>query len=114
MRCRNMGRPAGCDSSGVIPMENIWITLIESVLTFLGICVTVYFSNKRSTKELVDKVNTLVEHDREQYLSILRLTIMSEEIPVSERIIAGDKYIKAGGNGEVKKYYQQMIKDHTK
>ena len=39
---------------------------------------------------------------------------MSEEMPVSERIIAGDKYIKAGGNGDVKKYYQQMIKDHTK
>ena len=94
-------------------MENIWITLIESVLTFAGVCVTVYFSNKKSNATLVKKVDTLVEHDREQYLSILRLTIMSEEMPISERIIAGDKYIKAGGNGDVKKYYQQMIKDHT-
>lgn len=98
----------------MIPMEKIWIALIESVLTFAGICVTVYFSNKKSNSNLVKKVDTLVEHDREQYLSILRLTIMSEEIPISERIIAGDKYIKAGGNGDVKKYYQQMIKDHTK
>lgn len=95
-------------------MENIWIELIKAGFTFLGICVTVYFSNKKSNKELEKKVDTLVDHDREQYLSILRLTIMSEEIPVSERIIAGDKYIRAGGNGEVKKYYQQMIKDHTK
>lgn len=95
-------------------MENIWITLIESGLTFAGICVTVYFTNKKSNAKLEKKVDTLVEHDREQYLSILRLTIMSEEMPVSERIIAGDKYIKAGGNGDVKKYYQQMIKEHTK
>lgn len=95
-------------------MENIWIALIESVLTFAGICVTVYFSNKKANAKLEANVKTLMEHDREQYLSILRLTIMSEEIPVSERIIAGDKYIKAGGNGDVKKYYQQMIKDHTK
>lgn len=95
-------------------MENFWATLVESVLTFLGICVTVYFSNKKSNAKLEKKVDTLVEHDKEQYLSILRLTIMSEEMPVSERIIAGDKYIKAGGNGDVKKYYQQMIKDHTK
>lgn len=95
-------------------MENIWITLIESGLTFAGICVTVYFTNKKSNAKLEQKVDTLVEHDREQYLSILRLTIMSEEMPVSERIIAGDKYIKAGGNGDVKKYYQQMIKEHTK
>ena len=94
-------------------MENIWITLIESALTFAGICVTVYFSSKKSNAKLEANVKTLMEHDREQYLSILRLTIMSEEIPVSERIIAGDKYIKAGGNGDVKNYYQQMIKDHT-
>lgn len=95
-------------------MENIWITLIESVLTFAGICVTVYFSNKKANAKLEANVKTLMEHDREQYLSILRLTIMSEEMPVSERIIAGDKYIKAGGNGDVKKYYQQMIEEHTK
>ena len=98
----------------MIPMESIWVELIKALFTFLGICVTVYFSNKKSSKELEKKVDVLEEHDREQYLSILRLTIMSEEIPVSERIIAGDKYIKSGGNGEVKKYYQQMIKDHTK
>lgn len=95
-------------------METFLATLVESVLTFAGICVTVYFSNKKSNAKLEKKVDTLVEHDKEQYLSILRLTIMSEEMPVSERIIAGDKYIKAGGNGDVKKYYQQMIKDHTK
>lgn len=95
-------------------METVWITLIESVLTFAGICVTVYFSNKKSNAKLEQKVDTLVEHDKDQYLSILRLTIMSEGMPISERIIAGDKYIKAGGNGDVKKYYNQMLAEHTK
>lgn len=95
-------------------MENVWIALIEGVLTFLGICVTVYFSNKKATKKLEDKVDKLVEHDEDQYLSILRLTIMSEEMPIPERIIAGEKYVKKGGNGEVKKYYQKMLEEHTK
>lgn len=94
-------------------MENIWITLIESVLTFAGICVTVIVSNKRANKKLEEKVDKLVEHDEDQYLSILRLTIMSEDMPISERIIAGDKYVKKGGNGEVKKYYQKMLEEHT-
>ena len=105
----------------MIPVEDIWITLIESILTFAGVCVTVIVSNRKANAkqmekvdEVAKKVDTLVQHDKDQYLSILRLTIMSEEMPVSERIIAGDKYIKAGGNGDVKKYYQQMIKDHTK
>ena len=95
-------------------MENIWITLIESVLTFAGICVTVIVSNKKANKKLEQKVDKLVEHDEDQYLSILRLTIMSEEMPISERIIAGDKYVKKGGNGEVRKYYQKMLEEHTK
>ena len=94
-------------------MENIWITLIESVLTFAGICVTVIVSNKRANKKLEEKVDKLVEHDEDQYLSILRLTIMSEDMPISERIIAGDKYVKKGGNGDVKKYYQKMLDEHT-
>lgn len=95
-------------------MENIWIALIESLLTFAGICVTVIVSNKRANKKLEQKVDRLVEHDEDQYLSILRLTIMSEDMPISERIIAGDKYVKKGGNGDVKKYYQKMLEEHTK
>ena len=100
--------------NGVSPMENVWIALIESVLTFAGICVTVYFTNRKANKKLEDKVDKLVEHDEDQYLSILRLTIMSEEMPIQERIIAGEKYVKKGGNGEVRKYYQKMLDEHTK
>ena len=55
-----------------------------------------------------------MEHDEDQYLSILRLTIMCPEMPISERIIAGDKYDKRGGNGDVKKYYKKLIEEHTK
>ena len=98
----------------MIPVETIWITLIESVLTFAGICVTVIVSNKKVNKKLEEKVDRLVEHDEDQYLSILRLTIMSDGMPVSERIIAGDKYVKKGGNGDVKKYYQKLLEEHTK
>lgn len=95
-------------------MESIWIALIESVLTFAGICVTVIVSNKKANAKLEKKVDQLMEHDEDQYLSILRLTIMSEDMPISERIIAGDKYVKKGGNGDVKKYYQRMLEEHTK
>lgn len=95
-------------------MENVWIALIESLLTFAGVCLTVIVANKKANAKLEAKVDKLVEHDEDQYLSLLRLTIMSEDMPVSERIIAGDKYVKKGGNGDVKKYYQEMIAAHTK
>lgn len=95
-------------------METIWVTLIDGLLTLAGVCITVIVANRKANAKLEEKVDRLVEHDEDQYLSILRLTIMSEDMPISERIIAGDKYVKKGGNGDVKKYYQQMIEEHTK
>jgi hypothetical protein len=95
-------------------MENVWIALVEAVFTFLGIWITVRSSQKKANRELLEKVDALVEHDNEQYLSILRLTIFAENMPVSERIIAGDKYIRKGGNGDTRKYYHQMLAEHTK
>ena len=62
---------------------------------------------------LLHDIKTVVDHDREQYIAILRLTIMSRDMPISERIIAGQKYIELGGNGDVKKYYEQLLKEHT-
>ena len=54
------------------------------------------------------KATTQEAHLAEQYLAILRLTIMSEEMPMAERLIAGQKYVTLGGNGDVKKFLHQL------
>ena len=69
--------------------------------------------NKSNTQEthLVEidkKLDKMQAHQDEQYLAILRLTIMSEEMPMAERLIAGEKYKKLGGNGDVKKFLHQL------
>lgn len=58
--------------------------------------------------EIDKKLGKMQEHQNEQYLAILRLTIMSEEMPMAERLIAGEKYKKMGGNGDVKKFLHQL------
>lgn len=63
--------------------------------------------------ELSDQQKKMQEHQDKNYLGILRLEIMSEEMPVSERIIAGKEYLDHGGNGDVSKFYKQFVKDHT-
>lgn len=92
----------------------LWVTIAEGILTLAGVCITVYATNRKSKKDLERKVDELVENDREQHLAILRLTVMSESMPIAERIIAGDKYVRKGGNGEVRKFYENMLKEHTK
>ena len=91
-------------------MNEFWADVIESAFTFGGVLVSVLAANKKLHK----KVDQLMANDRDQNLNILRLTVMNSEMPISERIIAGDKYVKAGGNGEVKKYYHELLVEHTK
>ena len=58
--------------------------------------------------EIDKKLDKMQTHQGEQYLAILRLTIMSKEMPMAERLIAGQKYVTLGGNGDVKKFLHQL------
>lgn len=99
-----------------------WIALIGIVLAFAGTCITAAASVRKSINAMTQKLAEIdargrknSEHIKEQYLGVLRLTVMSEEMPISERIIAGKKYIDEGGNGDVKKfYYEKLLPEHTK
>lgn len=66
----------------------------------------------KTVVHLADDIKEIKEHTTENYLTCLRLTVMSHDMPIGERIIAGNKYIEAGGNGEVKKYIETEL--HTK
>ena len=47
--------------------------------------------------------NKKIHEDLKQVkLDTMKIAICSEEIPLHERVTIGDKYIEAGGNGEVK------------
>ena len=50
-------------------------------------------------------------HDKENYLSIQQLKIMSPYMPLSERVKAGEIYIKNGGNGEIRYKYNELVEE---
>ena len=45
---------------------------------------------------------------KEHRIELLRLTLCSTEIPLTERLKAGDMYVKLGGNGEAKVIYKKL------
>ncbi len=85
------------------------ILLIASILGALGVIIATAVKVYKFFRKWETWVDEQREHSRENYLSILRLTIMSHEMPLSERIAAGEKYIKYGGNGEVKHKYEELL-----
>lgn len=58
--------------------------------------------------DLNEKLETCERHTKENYLRSLQLVIMSSEIPLEERLNAGEEYIKNGGNGEIKAKYKVL------
>ena len=87
---------------------------IIALIGMVGMLLVAIINNISQNKNISKRLDKMEEHDKKQYLSILRLTIMSEEIPVSERIVAGKEYIEHGGNGEVSEFYKDFLKKHTK
>ena len=96
----------------------LWIAsligAVSAIVVAVRKAIKPFTAAKDEITDISKNVETLIEHDHEQYLSILRLTLMSPEIPISERIIAGNKYINEGGNGDCKHYYFELLKEHTK
>ena len=90
-----------------------WIIKLGSAGTALvllgkGIARFVRFLDElkenNSLDEIKKDIKQLKEHSKENYLGIKRLTVMSHDMPLGERIVAANDYIKEGGNGDVKKY----------
>lgn len=96
----------------------IVVEIAVALITLAGVIITVVAGNKRTEKSikehasldgLKEDIKELKRHSKENYLGIKRLTVMSHDMPLGERIIAGHDYIKAGGNGDVKHYCEDEL-----
>lgn len=83
------------------------IIKLAGVLSALGVISVAIKKVFKSIDSVVKDLQDLKEHSNENYMSLLRLTIMSSEMPIGERIVAGHKYLKNGGNGEVKQFLKR-------
>jgi len=90
--------------------DTVLVAIITGAMTLIGVIISTWSSNRSITKDL----NDIKEENKHQSLDILRLTVMNQDMPVSERLIAGKKYLNRGGNGDVKMYYEKLVEEHTK
>lgn len=87
------------------------IIKIGAVLGALGVITGVAIKIWNKINSVVDSIQdfkkdieVLKEHSNENYMALLQLKIMSNEMPIGERILAGRIYLDNGGNGDIKKF----------
>ena len=62
--------------------------------------------------DLNTKIEAVEQHCLENYITDLKLVIMSEEMPLGERLQAGEKYVALGQNGEIKAKYRLLQQEY--
>ena len=86
------------------------IIAIAAIVSAIGVLITAIVTAYRFVRKWDKWREEKDEHDKENYKAILRLVIMTPEMPLSERIEAGDVYVnKLHGNGGIKKKYQELL-----
>lgn len=86
------------------------VILIASLLTALGVIVATAIKVYKFVRKCEKWIEKKDKHDIEQYKDILRIKIMMPEMPLSERIAAGDIYVNTlHENGGVKKKYEELL-----
>ena len=58
------------------------------------------------------KIGKIDKYNKENWLTLQKLTLMNPEMPMSERIAAGQLYVSRGGNGDCKSYYHQLLEEN--
>lgn len=72
--------------------------------------LTVIFSAFAFCYKAIRKIDLLREDFNENTLLTYKLVIMSDKIPLDEKLEAGYKYINLGGNGAIKEYIHDLEK----
>lgn len=86
------------------------IILFASLLTALGVIIATVVKIYKFIRKCEKWIEKKDKHDEAQYRDILRLIIMTPEMPLSERITAGDIYVnQLHGNGGVKQKYLELL-----
>lgn len=93
-------------------MNNITeqIIAVAAVLSAVSVVITAIITAYKLIRKWDKWVKQKDKHDIEQYVQILRLVIMTPEMPLSERISAGDTYVnELHRNGAVKQKYNELL-----
>ena len=89
------------------------ITRICTALAAVGSVLTILLKVLSPLKSIEARIEKLESYSQSDYMNTLKLTIMSEEFPLEERLVAGEKYVQEGGNGAIKAKYQLLREEYS-
>lgn len=88
------------------------IAIIAGVISGLGVILGTLWKVHKFLDRLEDKYNEMNETLKQNTLYILKMAVTDKEMPLVERIHAGEEYLDLGGNGTIKKKYKHLLEEY--
>lgn len=80
---------------------------ISAIVSVLG----VGFKIIKTVIEISNKLDSFTEQLNKNTYYIMKLALFDDSLPITDRLHAGELYLKMGGNGLGKKKYEQLLEE---
>lgn len=90
------------------------IAVIAGVISGLGIIGGTLWKVHKFLDSLENKYDEINDTLKQNTLYTLKMAVLSEEMPLLDRVKAGEAYIKMGGNGTIKLKYQHLLEEYER
>ena len=89
-----------------------YIIMIASIITALTVIYTTCFKIYIFFRNLEKKYDEMNDILKKNTLFILKIAVLDDQLPLTDRLHAGELYMNLGGNGAVKKKYQELLNEY--
>lgn len=90
-----------------------YIIMIASIVTAITVISSTCFKVYKFFRNLEKKYDEMNDILQKNTLFILKIAVLDEQLPITDRLHAGELYMDLGGNGAVKKKYQELLKEYN-
>ena len=90
-----------------------YIIMIASIVTAITVISSTCFKIYKFFRNLEKKYDEMNDILKNNTLYILKIAVLDEQLPLTDRLKAGELYMDLGGNGAVKKKYQELLKEYN-
>ena len=90
-----------------------YIIMIASIVTAITVISSTCFKVYKFFRNLEKKYDEMNDILKNNTLFILKIAVLDEQLPITDRLHAGELYMDLVGNGSVKKKYQELLKEYN-
>ena len=90
------------------------IMFIATILGGIGTIIGILYKMYKFVRNIEEKYEEMNELIKENTIHILKIAVLNEDLPITDRINAGERYMALSGNGFVKKKYLKLLDEYEK